>query len=254
MRKTLHGILLLGLALFAAGCSESPTPAVSGPAAQMTTAAQKPTATRAAEKITVIPLDSVAKGATVSTRRNFYFIMDGSGSMEDGCAGEEKITGAKRAVHQFLQTIPPDVNLGLYVFDQKGEGERVALGSDNRKQLLGAIDAMRAGGGTPLARAIRFGVDRMVIQYKLQLGYGQYAIIVVTDGKAYWLEDAVKYGAQYGFPVHTIGFCIDGDHPLRKLAFSYRAASNAQELARGLAEIVAEPATFDAADFTPQKQ
>lgn len=246
MRKTLHSILLLGLALFAAGCSESSSPAASD------SAAQTPTATRAAEKTAVIPLNSAMKGAAVSTRHNFYFIMDGSGSMEDSCAGEEKITGAKRAVRQFLQTILPDVNLGLYVFDQNGEGERVALGSNNREQLLGAIDAMRAGGGTPLARAIRFGVDRMVIQYKLQLGYGQYAFIVVTDGKAYWLEDAVKYAAQYGFPVHTIGFCIDGDHPLRKLAFSYRAAGNAQELARGLAEIVAEPATFDATDFTPQ--
>lgn len=248
MRKTLNGILLLGLALFAIGCSESSGPAASGSAAQTPTATR---ATRAAEKMAVIPLNSAAEGATVSTRRNFYFIMDGSGSMEERCAGEEKIIGAKWAARQFLEKIPQDVNLGLYVFDRKGEGERVALGSNNREQLLGAIDAMKASGSTPLARAIRFGADRLVAQYKHQLGYGQYALIVVTDGQAYWLEDAVRYAAQYGFPVHTIGFCIEGDHPLRKLAFSYRAAGNAQELARGLKEITAEPATFDMTDFTP---
>lgn len=232
MRQQTKKVAFLILLLLAVVGCESSDPVAVAPQAQ-------------AYKRVQISLDSVTSG-TASTRRNFYFILDGSGSMGWNCEREQKIVGAKRAVRQFLQTIPSDVNIGLYVFDAAGESERLPIGKDNRAAFLSAVDAMNYGGGTPLARAIRFGTDRLVDQYKRQLGYGTYAIIVVTDGEASSLGSAARYARQYGFSVHTIGFCIGGDHPLRTLADSYRAANNAEEIARGLTEIVAEPATFDA--------
>ena len=71
-----------------------------------------------------IPLDDT-EGAPALTR-NFYFIFDGSGSMNDEDCGERfetRVDGAKWAVKEFLQGIPNDVNIGLYLFDSGGTRE-----------------------------------------------------------------------------------------------------------------------------------
>ena len=81
---------------------------------------------------------------TASLTRNFYFIFDGSGSMSESlnkqCKGDRRfgsrLEGAKWAVEQFLPLMPPDVNLGLWVFDAYGNSERVLLGPDNRDTFL----------------------------------------------------------------------------------------------------------------------
>src|SRR2546427_10914270 len=86
-----------------------------------------------------------------SLTRNFYFIFDGSGSMSESltkqCAGDRRfgsrLEGAKWAVEQFLPLMPPDVNLGLWVFDAYGNSERVLLGPDNRDTFLAEVQKTR---------------------------------------------------------------------------------------------------------------
>ena len=86
--------------------------------------------------------------------RNFYFIVDGSGSMAESltkqCKGDKRfgsrIEGAKWAVEQFLPLVPRDVNLGLWVFDTNGNSERVSLGPDSRAPFLVEVKKIRAGG------------------------------------------------------------------------------------------------------------
>ena len=204
-----------------------------------------------------IPLDENMEGAEVSLARNFYFIFDGSGSMQSepggACRGDQsfgsKIDGARWAVEEFLTKVPDDVNLGLYAFDRAGHSERVPLGAGNRQAFLSAISAIDVGGGTPLAASITFGTDQLVEQYKRQLGYGEYRLVVVTDGRADSIPGAARYASHFGMPIYAIGLCIDEDHPLRRYAVSYRAADSFSDLAEGLEETLAELETVDATTF-----
>jgi Ca-activated chloride channel homolog len=204
-----------------------------------------------------IPLDEDMAGAEASLARNFYFIFDGSGSMESepggACRGDKsfgsKIEGARWAVEQFLAKVPADVHLGLYVFDRDDRREAVPLGPGNRQAFLAAVKRINAGGGTPLAASIIFGTNRLVEQYQRQLGYGDYRLVVVTDGRADNIPDAARYAAHYGMPIYAIGLCIDEDHPLRRYAVSYRAADSFADLAQGLEETLAELESVDATTF-----
>ena len=204
-----------------------------------------------------IPLDDDMEGAEVSLARNFYFIFDGSGSMDSepggACQGDQsfrsKLDGAQWAVKEFLTKVPEDVNLGLYVFDRDRREEVVPLGSGNREAFLAAVNNIHSGGGTPLAKGITFGAERLVEQYKRQLGYGDYRLVVVTDGRADQIPDAARYAGHYGMPIYAIGLCIDEEHPLRRYAVSYRAADSFADLAEGLEETLAELETVDVTDF-----
>ncbi len=204
-----------------------------------------------------IPLDEDMEGAEASLARNFYFIFDGSGSMDSepggGCRGDQsfgsKLDGAQWAAKEFLTKVPEDVHLGLYVFDRDGRREVVPLGAGNRDAFLGAVNSIRAGGGTPLAAGITFGTERLVEQYKRQLGYGDYRLVVVTDGRADKIPQAARYATHFGMPIYAIGLCIDEDHPLRRHAVSYRAADSFADLAEGLEETLAELQAFDVTTF-----
>ncbi len=188
----------------------------------------------------------------VSLNRNFYFIFDGSGSMREECAGQVKIRGAKEAVRRFLTRIPDDANLGLFVFDAQGTREVVPLSAGNRDEFMQAIDNVQSGGMTPLAEAIRFASDRLVAQYKRQLGYGEFRLIAVTDGLAKEIPGAARYASQYGIPIYAIGLCMEGDHPLRAYALSYREANNYEDLERALEETLAELPSYDPTEFGEQ--
>lgn len=227
--------------LFAAiGCSEKQTE-------------QEAKQQAASIKVMEIPLDSTLVDAKVLLTRNFYFIVDGSGSMSDDCENDEKfpdkLSGAKWAVEEFIKSVPADVNLGLYIFDTRGEREVLSLGPNNRELFLKAIQEMRANGGTPLPSAIRFGTDRLVRQYQAQLGYGEFRLVVVTDGLADGISEAAQYATERRVPIYTIGLCVEGNHPLRHWSVSYKAAESSEDLKKGLEEVVAEPPDFDPASF-----
>lgn len=206
-----------------------------------------------------IPLDDKIPGAMASLTRNFYFVFDGSGSMADGpdgsCGGDKsfltKIEGAKWAVREFIKKVPTDVNLGLYIFDSNGQREVVSLSPGIHKKFLNEIDNVQASGGTPLARGIYYGTERLVEQYKRQLGYGEYRLVVVTDGQADSVPEASLNAIKYGISIYAIGLCIGDNHPLRQYALSYRAADSVEDLRRGLEQTLAELPNFDINKFKP---
>src|SRR5205814_1989786 len=146
----------------------------------------------------------------------------------------------------------PDVNMGLYVFDRAGAGERAAIAKNNAAVIAAQIDGTRAGGNTPLNQAIRDAVRELVKQRNRQLGYGEFYVVVATDGEATdgdLATGAMRYADQYNIPIITIGFCLNQSHPLAKGSISYRNANNPQDLLAALKDTQGESPYFDAAAF-----
>jgi hypothetical protein len=255
--KQILTLLALGLALV--GCGAEPAPRQQQPVSIVT----PPTSSASPWS----PPPPVGAGALLDTlelaggeaalTRNVYFIIDGSGSMKDqpgkGCSGDQrfksKLEGAQWAVRTFLEKVPDDVNIGLFVFDRRGSQEQVPLGTGNRDEFLLAVERIAAGGGTPLADSMRLATDQLVGQYQRQLGYGEFRLVAVTDGRADAIPEAAGYAESWGMPIYAIGLCIDEDHPLRQHALSYRAADNFDDLAEGLEQTLAELPSFDATEF-----
>jgi Ca-activated chloride channel family protein len=183
--------------------------------------------------------------------KNYYVILDSSGSMsESKCAeGSTKSAISKKAFAEFLSVVPAQANLGLLVFDKDGVRERAPLGTRNRDQILAEVNEVQPGDGTPLRDAISTAYSAIEKQAKAQLGYGEYHLIIVTDGQANPGQEPNNVVNQIleNTPVmiHTIGFCIDTNHPLNQQGrTNYRTAKDPQELIKGLKAVVAESDKF----------
>lgn len=271
--KTVASLALLAmLALPLGGCFEDDAKTNNG---QQTTTASSPAASTAptaapVKTATSVPAIVAATGVA-SLDSNIYIVFDGSGSMWN-CVdrkGNEyradnkctpKIDGGKQALLSVVGKLPDDgVNVGLYVFDSNGRNERVHLGPHNRDTVLKAVNAIRAGDGTPLGPSITVAAKALIAQYNQQLGYGTYRLIVVTDGMPdsdYDVRQALDYIAKSGVPIsiYTIGFGMnDPTHPLRAASLSFTAAFNGGEVKDALEQAVSETTTFDPADFQGKK-
>ncbi len=200
----------------------------------------------------IVPFDIPGE---VSLARNFYFLFDCSGSMGEKCSGKEKIVGAKEAMLRFLKNIPADANIGLIAFgvdSDLGCKEILILGKNDYATIEKAISTLEPTGRTPLAKAISLGTDRLVNQYKKQLGYGEYRLIIISDGNNTDgdMVKSCKNLSHYGFiSLYSIGLCMDTDNALKSFALSSRDASNYEELEKALVETAAETDTFDSSVF-----
>lgn len=205
------------------------------------------------------PIDE-SRGEKISDRldrKNYYIIFDGSGSMaEKKCSGVySKETVAKKALKKFVQSIGPDENIGLFIFDRFGAKQWVPLGKNNKKLILQGIDMSQAMGSTPLRTSIAKGVTELAKQAGKQLEYGEYHLVIITDGEASGQREqpgdvvaaALK---QTPIVIHSIGFCISENHSLNQPGKTlYKSANNAEELAKGLESVLAESEEFVVTDF-----
>ncbi len=204
------------------------------------------------------PLEAgTAQVASNLMAKNYYLVVDGSGSMRDeGCSnGQAKLAVAKQAISSFVNKLPSDANVGVFAFDNRGTGERLPLGQYSAAEIIDSINSIQAGGGTPLSKGIEAGNDVLTRQAKKQLGYGEYHMVVVTDGEAssnYSPDNAVR-NLLSGSPIvlHTIGFCINERHSLNQPGYTiYKAANNPKDLLEGLESVLAEAPDFQVADFS----
>lgn len=199
-------------------------------------------------------VDRLAQDLTI---RNFYVVLDGSGSMsEPACkGGGRKMEQAKSALEVFSKAVPRNANLGLLVFDGRGVAERVPLATDNRQAFVKEVFAVNPSAGTPLRSALTLARQRLEDQARRQLGYGEYNLVVVTDGVANPGEDPrqVVDNMVTRSPIilHTIGFCISNRHSLNQPGRTvYKAADDRADLERGLQAALAEAPRFTADRFT----
>jgi uncharacterized protein YegL len=175
--------------------------------------------------------------------KNFYIVFDGSGSMRGW-----KIDTAKKALEKFVQMIPRDANVALMAFDAHGASERAPFGSP-REKIIREVFSVSASGGTPLGGSVEIAYDKICAQARRQLGYGEYYIVVVTDGIA---TDGERLPViidrilrESPVVIHTIGFDIGMGHTLNQPGrTSYKTAQNFKELSEGLGEVLAESEKF----------
>lgn len=188
--------------------------------------------------------------------KNYYVVLDASGSMnERACSGSEpKLAAAKAALASFSQSVPAQANLGLQVFDVAGVREWLPLATGNREQFTQMVRQVRANGGTPLRDSVRKAYAKLLEQGAKQLGYGEYHLVIVTDGAADPGQDPTpvvnEILAESPVVLQTIGFCLGPEHSLNQAGRTiYRAADNAAELGQGLADVLAEAPQFAVTQF-----
>lgn len=247
-------------------CEEAPQP-VQQPAAKAPPPSQpqsqppeQPTAQKTPERSTIWPFlsadETQADLAGNLTTRNFVLIFDGSGSMKESeCAGaSRKIDIAKQAVVAWSKSVPADANLGLYAFHAGGIST-LPLSAKNRDRFIQSIMNIRAGGKTPLTLAMLKSFEALTDQGRRQLGYGEYTIVVVTDGIAND-PDRLKTAVDMilirtPITIFSIGFCIGSQHSLNQPGRTlYKSADNPEQLMKGLQEVLAESEVFDEQEFS----
>jgi Ca-activated chloride channel family protein len=215
MRLTRLILILLILAL--AGCGEEPPPPKPPPPAPKPSV-EAPTVSAAREAVWPTPGDvEIQEFDPVPTRTNIVAVLDMSGSMKDAdCAGSfaSKADAARAALAAWLKSVPEDANLGLVTF----AGDRVSLslplGVDNRDTFRMAVNAVRPSGRTPLRTALAMAHQELERRARYQQGYGEYRIVVITDGAHSEGEDprpvvdAILDNPANPVTIYTIGFCI----------------------------------------------
>lgn len=187
---------------------------------------------------------------------NYYLVVDGSGSMFNAeCSeGRKKLDVAKDALGSFVGKLPATANIGIYAFDKKGAQERLPLGNHSAKIALAHIQRLVAGGGTPLLSGVQAGVRSLGAQARQQLGYGEYHLVIVTDGVAtsgYEPTPAINQLLKNTpIIVHTIGFCIDEQHSLNRPGYTvYKSANDPEALLSGLDAVLAESPDYQVGVF-----
>ena len=179
---------------------------------------------------------------------NIVVILDASGSMQDKFSGDRtksKMEAAKAALQEVLSKVPDDTYIGLLVFSGANiQNEWVyPLGPKDTQKLTAAIQLTRPSGDTPLGRYIRIGANRLLEQREKQYNYGNYRLLVVTDGEASDADKVKHYTPEIlnrQIRIDVIGVDMKTDHMLANVVDSYRKADNPGELVAAVSQILAE--------------
>ncbi len=186
-----------------------------------------------------------------SAHDNVVIVLDGSGSMKKpmGSTGMRRMAAAKQALKGVLDRVPESTHIGLLVFtSNRGNGWAYPIGPRDDAKLRTVIDSIQPGGGTPLGKSMKTGVDELMKTREKQFGYGSYKLLIVTDGEANDQPDVERYTKDIltrGLRVDVIGVDMKKDHTLAKKAHSYRKADDNASLQQALTEVFAEVSLSD---------
>lgn len=179
---------------------------------------------------------------------NIIVILDASGSMKDNFRADQtksKMDAAKEALREVLAQVPKNTHIGLLVFS----GSNVLkdwvypLGPKDTERLMDAINLPQPAGGTPLGKYMRIGANRLLEQREKQYNYGNYRLLIVTDGEAQDEDKVAQYTPEIldrQIRVDVIGVDMQTDHLLANDVDSYRRADNPGELVAAVSQILAE--------------
>ena len=179
---------------------------------------------------------------------NIVVILDASGSMREKFSGDRtksKMEAAKAALQAVLEKVPDDTQIGLLVFSGTNvHNEWVyPLEFKDTEKLIAAIHLPQPSGNTPLGKYIRIGANRLLEQREKQYNYGNYRLLVVTDGEASDADKVKHYTPEVlnrQIRIDVIGVDMKTDHMLANVVDSYRKADNPGELMAAVSQILAE--------------
>ena len=190
-------------------------------------------------------------------RPRMIIVIDLSGSMSFGLdsgskanaeVGERRIDAVRRAAGRMLDSLPPNVEASLWVFNQPrdryygdfSEPSLIKVHQDfttDREVIKRKLASLEPRGGTPLT-AVLNRLEKVLTEDPLSQGA---TVIVLADGEnsCTTVTAAAAYQKMTNrIPIHTIGFAVDptgkADNQLDDLARisggTYQLASSGREL------------------------
>lgn len=188
------------------------------------------------------PIQAVEPLVDPATPVAVLLAIDVSGSMSGA-----KLRDAQEAARRFLDGLGPQDSAALIAFagsiDLQGTDPAREVGfTGDKSSLYHAIDALQAGGATPL-----YDTAAKAVLWAAAQPAGNRAVLLFTDGKEEQAQDgsggsrianddsAIREANRAGIPVFTIGLGVDADESyLRRLALetggAYQHAQDSAEL------------------------
>ncbi|MFN6138458.1 MAG: vWA domain-containing protein [Planctomycetota bacterium] len=173
-------------------------------------------------------------------------VLDDSGSMREVMKRDRRsrIDAAKSSLKKVIEQIAPETNVGLLLLNGARASNHwyIPIGPVNQQDAIQRIDALKAGGGTPLGDALRIASDELLALRAKKI-YGTYRLIVVTDGEATdqaLLDQYLPDILSRGIIIDAIGVDMRGNHSLATKVHSYRRADDQASLSNAIQEIMAE--------------
>jgi len=177
-----------------------------------------------------------------TTPSTFLIILDTSSSMGEVIGGEVKIDIAKDVIVDLLDNLPDGAVVGIRRFGGCENSKLVApVGTMQRQMLQAEIQAIEAGGATPIAYALEQTREDLTSISDPQL------ILLVSDGMETCGGDPVQAAKElislgYNLSFHVVGFDISSDTGARDQLVEiaqatggvYYDAESSEELRRAL--------------------
>ena len=193
-------------------------------------------------------------------------LVDTSGSMsEDDGTGVVKIEGAKTAMLDLLDQLPPETQIGLRTYpslsgpDCNTGALDIGIAKRDPADMAAEVRSITADGDTPTAEALGAAAADIT-----GLGYTTGTIVLVSDGE-HTCEDPCAVAEEIreqglGISVDTVGFQIEeaGEEELRCISQAtggtYTPVEDSAELGERLAELQGARLTLDVGEvptFSP---
>jgi Ca-activated chloride channel family protein len=165
-----------------------------------------------------------------SRHRDVILAIDISGSMRATDVKPNRLAAAQSAARAFIESQPPQSRIGIVAI--AGSASLVQSPTDNREELLQAIERLQLQRGTALASGIYVALATLLPEANINLenlqqtqawggGPGFYkeeplppgsnhsaAIVLLTDGESNTGPDpqeAAKFAADHGVRIYTVG-------------------------------------------------
>lgn len=172
------------------------------------------------------PPPDLAETEVVPKQLNVVIALDSSGSMAEDTNGEPRMTAAKIAITEFVDSLPETTQVSLIAFGHKGSNSEVdkaisckgietvyPLAAKDSDRFQAAVDSFIPTGYTPLASTLELAEQNLAT---LAGDNNQNVVYLVSDGEETCDGDPVSIAqrlrnSQTQLVINVIGFDVDNN-------------------------------------------